>query len=181
MRWRAARNELKCGFINSGPRTSLFEIRRGLLAVMLTREGTTMAEKENTQVVKDAYAAFQRGDVAAIVNSCDENVEWHGVIGTEGVLPQSGRRRGRAEVAEFFKQVAETTDFTSFEPKEFVAQADKVVALGSYSARLKPSGQTYASDWVMVFTVRNGKVTGFQEFSDSAQLVRAYKGLAAGV
>jgi ketosteroid isomerase-like protein len=33
----------------------------------------------------------------------------------------------------------------------------------------------------MVCTVRNGKVTGFQEFSDSAQLVRAYKGLAAGV
>ena len=140
-----------------------------------------MAEKENTQVVKDAYAAFQRGDIAAILNSCDENVEWHGVIGTEGVLPQSGLRRGRAQVAEFFKQVAETTDFMSFEPKEFVAQADKVVALGSYSARLKPSGQTYASDWVMVFTVRNGKVTGFQEFSDSAQLVRAYKGLAAGV
>ena len=140
-----------------------------------------MTEAENTQVIKDAYAAFQRGDVAAIVNACDENVEWYGVIGTEGVLPQSGLRHGRAAVAEFFKQVAESTDFNSFEPKEFVAQGDKVVAQGSYSARMKPSGQTYASDWVMVFTVRNGKVTGFQEYSDSAQLVRAYKGVAAGV
>jgi ketosteroid isomerase-like protein len=55
------------------------------------------------------------------------------------------------------------------------------VALGSYSARLKPSGQNYSSDWVMVFTVRNGKVTGFREISDSAQLIRAYKGAAAGV
>ena len=140
-----------------------------------------MPEAENTQLIKDAYASFQRGDIAAILNNCDENVEWHGVIGTEGVLPQSGLRRGRAQVAEFFKQVGDTTDFTSFEPKEFVAQGDKVVALGSYSARMKPSGQTYASDWVMVFTVRNGKVTGFQEYSDSAQLVRAYKGVAAGV
>jgi uncharacterized protein len=140
-----------------------------------------MSEAQNTQVIKDAYAAFQRGDIAAILNACDENVQWQGVIGTEGVLPQSGLRRGRAQVAEFFKQVAETTDFKSFEPKEFVAQGDKVVALGSYAARLKPSGQNYSSDWVMVFTVRNGKVTEFREFSDSAQLVRAYKGATASV
>ena len=135
-----------------------------------------MAEAENTQLIKDAYAAFQRGDIAAILNSCDDNVEWQGVIGTEG-----GLRRGHAQVAEFFKQVAETTDFVSFEPKEFVAQGDKVVALGSYSAKMKPSGQSYASDWVMLFTVRNGKVAAFREFSDSAQLVRAYKGEAATV
>jgi ketosteroid isomerase-like protein len=62
-----------------------------------------MAESENTQLVKDAYAAFGRGDVAAIVNLCDENIEWHGVVGTEGVLPQSGVRHGKAAVAEFFK------------------------------------------------------------------------------
>ena len=140
-----------------------------------------MAEAANTQLIKEAYAAFQRGDIAAILNSCDDNVEWQGVIGTEGVLPQSGLRRGKAQVGEFFKQVADTTDFKSFEPKEFIAQGDKVVVLGSYAANMKPSGQRYASDWVMVFTVRNGKVTGFREFSDSAQLVRAYKGVAASV
>jgi uncharacterized protein len=146
---------------------------------MVERRVNTMAEAENTQLIKDAYAAFQRSDIAAILNLCDENVEWQGVIGTEGVLPQSGLRRGHAQVAEFFKQVAETTDFVSFEPREFVAQGDKVVALGSYSARMKPSGQDYSSDWVMLFTVRNGKVAAFREFSDSAQLVRAYKGESA--
>jgi ketosteroid isomerase-like protein len=140
-----------------------------------------MAEAANTQLVKDAYAAFQRGDIASILHTCDDNVEWEGVIGTEGVLPQSGKRRGKAQVGEFFKQVADTTDFKSFEPKEFIAQGDKVVVLGSYSATLKPSGQPYASDWVMVFTVRNGKLTSFREFSDSAQLVRAYRGVVAGV
>ena len=140
-----------------------------------------MAEAANTQLIKDAYAAFQRGDIASILNSCDDNVEWQGVIGTEGVLPQSGLRRGKAKVGEFFKQVADTTDFTSFEPKEFIAQDDKVVVLGSYSANMKPSGQRYASDWVMVFTVRNGKVTGFREFGDSAQMIRSYTGVAAGV
>jgi ketosteroid isomerase-like protein len=138
-----------------------------------------MAEAENTQLVKDAYAAFKRGDIAAILNACDENVEWQGVIGTEGVLPQSGLRRGRAAVAEFFKQVAESTDFKSFEPQEFVAQGNRVVAIGRYSATMKPSGLPYSSNWVMLFTVKNGKVTKFEEYSDSAQLVRAYTGTAA--
>jgi ketosteroid isomerase-like protein len=139
-----------------------------------------MSEAQNTQVVKDAYAAFQRGDIAAILNMLDDNVEWQGVIGTEGVLPQAGVRRGRASVADFFQHVAETTDFTSFEPKEFVAQGDQVVAVGSYTARMKPSGQPVSSSWVMLFTVRNGKVLRFREFTDSAQLVRAYTAAAVG-
>jgi ketosteroid isomerase-like protein len=140
-----------------------------------------MSEAQNTQVIKDAYAAFQRGDVKTILDSLDDNVVWQGVIGTEGVLPQSGVRQGRAAVAEFFKQVADTTDFTEFTPQTFVAQGDIVVALGRYSAKLKPSGGTMSSSWVMVFTLKNGKVIDFKEYSDSAQMVRAYKGVAAAV
>jgi ketosteroid isomerase-like protein len=139
-----------------------------------------MAESENTQLVKDAYAAFGRGDVAAIVNLCDENIEWHGVVGTEGVLPQSGVRRGKAAVAEFFKQVNDSTDFLTFEPQEFVAQDDRVVVIGRYSAKMKPSGHQYASGWVMLFTVKNGKIAKFAEYSDSAQLIRAYTGATVG-
>ena len=67
-----------------------------------------MSEAQNTQLVKDAYAAFQRGDIHTILDMLDENIEWHGVIGTKVVLPQAGRRRGRAAVAEFFRQVAES-------------------------------------------------------------------------
>jgi ketosteroid isomerase-like protein len=127
-----------------------------------------MSETQNTQVVKDAYAAFQRGDIATILNAVADDVEWQGVIGTEAV-------------GDFFKQVADSTEFTAFEPKEFVAQGDQVVAIGTYAARMKPSGHPYSSGWVMVFTVRDGKITRFREYTDSAQLVRAYSGVAARV
>jgi ketosteroid isomerase-like protein len=75
-----------------------------------------MAEAENVQLIKDAYAALQRGDITTLLNSCDENVEWQGVIDTSGVLPQAGLWRGRAAIAEFFMRVAEATDLTAFEP-----------------------------------------------------------------
>jgi ketosteroid isomerase-like protein len=96
------------------------------------------------------------------------------VIGTEGVLPQAGPRHGRAAVAEFFKQVAESTTFDTFEPREFIAQGDKVAVQGHYRGKANTTGKTYDTDWVMTFEIRGGKVVRFREFTDSAQLVRVY-------
>ncbi|HET7216633.1 MAG TPA: nuclear transport factor 2 family protein, partial [Vicinamibacterales bacterium] len=74
----------------------------------------------------------------------------------------------------------DSTDFLTFEPQEFVAQGDRVVVIGRYSAKMKPSGHQYASGWVMLFTVKNGKIAKFAEYSDSAQLIRAYTGATVG-
>jgi ketosteroid isomerase-like protein len=136
-----------------------------------------MSADRNTQVVKDAYAAFLRGDVAGVLNLLTDDVEWEGVKGTEGTLPQAGLRRGKADVARFFQEVDATTQFDRFEPQEFVAQGDSVVAIGVYSGTAKANGQHASSDWVMVFNMRDGKVARFREFCDSAALVRAYGGV----
>ena len=133
-----------------------------------------MSEARNTQTVKECYAAFQRGDVNTILNALADNVEWEGVKGTEGVAPHAGIRRGRAAVAEFFQIVGSTLDFQAFEPKEFVAQGDTVVAIGSYTATVKATRKSTSSDWTMIFNFQDGKITRFREFTDSAQLVRAY-------
>lgn len=137
-----------------------------------------MRETENTKVVQDAYAAFGRGDVQSILGSLDDNVVWKGVYGAASHVPTSGERRGKGQVAEFFTQVAQSLNFSRFEPKEFIATGDKVVALGHYTATTGV-GKTFDSDFAMVFTLRNGKVTEFQEFCDSAALNAAYTGAAA--
>jgi hypothetical protein len=139
-----------------------------------------MSDSRNTQIVKDAYAAFQRGDISAILNLLTEDIEWEGVKGTEGVLPQAGKRHGRAAVQEFFGQVGATTQFDTFEPREFIAQGDTVVAIGHYAGKAKPTGRSIATDWVMVFAFRGDKIASFREFTDSAQIVKAF-GQPAGV
>jgi hypothetical protein len=133
-----------------------------------------MSEARNTQTVKDAYAAFQRGDINTILAALADEVEWEAVKGTEGVAPHAGIRRGRAAVGEFFQIVGSTLDFQAFEPKEFVAQGDVVVAIGSYKVTVKATKKSTSADWVMVFTFRDGKIVRFREFTDSAQIVRAY-------
>ncbi len=133
-----------------------------------------MSEVQNTQSVKDAYAAFGRGDVDAILALVDEGIEWEGVKGAEGVAPQAGLRRGKAAVGGFFQLVGSTLDFQAFEPKEFVAQGDAVVAIGSYKTTVKATKRQTVSDWTMVFNFRNGKIVRFREFTDSAAVIRAY-------
>jgi len=132
-----------------------------------------MQETQNIKVVQESYAAFGRGDIQGILDRLDDDVLWKGVYGAAPHVPTAGERRGRAAVKEFFRLVGENVKFSRFEPKEFIATGDKVVALGHYTATT-PIGKRFDSDFAMVFTVRNGKVTEFQEFTDSAQINAAY-------
>jgi len=136
-----------------------------------------MQEAQNTKIVKDAYEAFGRGDVQTLLGYFDDAILWKPVHGAGRHVPTAGERRGKAAVGEFFKIVSEQVNFLRFEPKEFVAQGDKVVAIGHYVAKA-PTGRGFESDFVMVFTLRDGKVVEFQEFSDSAAINAAYDSAA---
>jgi ketosteroid isomerase-like protein len=133
-----------------------------------------MQEAANIKLVQEAYAAFGRGDVQGILDRLDDSITWKGVYGAGPHVPTSGERRGKPQVREFFEQVAQSVNFSRFQPKEFIATGDKVVALGHYTATT-PIGKKFDSDFAMVFTVRNSKVIAFQEFTDSAAVNAAYR------
>ena len=134
-----------------------------------------MSEQANVRLVQEAYAAFNRGDIQAALNSLSDNVEWI----APGVEPVAGTYRGKDGVAQFFQKVKETVEFSAFEPREYVAQGDRVVALGNYKATAHATGKLYQCDWVMSFTLRDGKVTKFQEFTDTAVIAAALTATSA--
>lgn len=136
-----------------------------------------MSEQENTEMVKQAYRNFQTGDIQALLNLLSEDVAWQ-LPEIEGV-PFAGKRQGREEVAQFFASLAEAQETLQFEPREFVAQKDKVVALGRYSWRVKGTGREYGSEWVHVFTLQGGKISGFHEYMDTASARAAYQKASA--
>ena len=131
-----------------------------------------MSEQDNVAVVRSAYENFRGGDITGILNSLTDEVDWR-LPEIEGV-PFSGGRTGRESVGGFFSLLAESQETVSFEPREFVAQGDKVIALGTYRWRVKKNGREYGGDWAHVFTVRDGKIAGFHEFMDSAAARAAY-------
>jgi ketosteroid isomerase-like protein len=77
-------------------------------------------------------------------------------------------------VRTFFAQLAESVDFKRFQPREFVSERDKVVALGFYEAAAKKTGRAFQSEWVMAFTIANGKVVKFREFADATAINAAF-------
>ncbi len=80
----------------------------------------------------------------------------------------------KAAFGEFFRTVDEVTETESFEPREFIAQGNKVVALGYYKFLSKPTGKTWEAEWAMVWTFREGKVAEFQFFGDTAAEAAAF-------
>jgi uncharacterized protein len=123
-----------------------------------------MGAQENVQIVKDAYAAFGRGDIQGLLAFLAEDIEW---ISPGGALPLAGTYRGRAALAGFFQKLSEVLEFSSFEPREFVADGDRVLVVGFDSWRAKATNRTFEGHWVMAFTFRNGKVTNVREYVDT--------------
>ena len=56
---------------------------------------------------------------------------------------------------------------------DFIAQDDKVVVLGFYRWRVKATGRTYSAKWAHVLTLRDGKIVGFTEYTDTAAMAAA--------
>ena len=131
-----------------------------------------MNEQDNLRIVQEGYADFARGDVQTLLGKFAEDIEW--VIPGSKANPLTGTYKGRNRVAEFFKLLADLTEISTFEPREFIAQGDKVVALGRETGRVKSTGRAFQSDWAMAFTLRNGKVVKFQEYADTANLDAAF-------
>lgn len=132
-----------------------------------------MNEEKNTQLVRDAYAAFKRGDIPAVLKEMSDDVAWF-LPGPKDIVPISGQRRGRAEVGAFFATLAETQEPEEFEPTELIAQGEMVVALGHYRWRVKATGRRFESDFAHVFTIKNGKVVKFHEYFDTYAGVQAF-------
>jgi ketosteroid isomerase-like protein len=128
----------------------------------------------NVTQVQSLYAAFGRGDIATILAGVSLDIDWE-TIGRASDFPTLGPRRGASAVREFFKLVADNEEFSDFSPREFYPSQDKVFVLGSYSLTIKKTGKKVASEWVHVFTLRDGKVTRFREHTDTAQFAEGFR------
>ena len=126
-------------------------------------------------LIQSLYASFGRGDIAAIIAACAPDIEWR-LNGSRSDHPLLGTWNGPKGVQAFFDELARLQDFSEFTPGEFLFARGRVFVLGHYAATMRNTGRKAASDWVHIFTMRNGKVAAFLEFNDTAEFARAWKG-----
>jgi uncharacterized protein len=131
-----------------------------------------MSEQQNVQIVKDGFAAYARGDMQGLLALFAEDIEW--IVPGEG-LPFAGTYRGLAEVEGFFQKISEMLEVSLFEPREFVAQGDRILVVGFERETVKATNRTFEEHWVFVFTFRNGKVTNVREYFDTLALAQGFE------
>ncbi|WP_332658944.1 nuclear transport factor 2 family protein [Brevundimonas sp.] len=129
-------------------------------------------EIANRAVVEELYRAFAANDAPAIARVLDENVVW---IEAEGG-PYADRNPYRGLGAVFdgvFGRIG--VHFRDFRitPETFLPSGNRVVVLGRYAGTEIVTRERLDAQFAHVFTVTNGKVTAFEQYTDTAQWVDA--------
>ena len=135
-----------------------------------------MSTENNIQTVKDFFAAIGRGDREALLALVAEDIEW--IVPGED-WPLAGSHRGHAGVADVLEMASKSIE-TSTEPREFIAQGDRVLVVGFASGKIKATGKSFEDDWVFAITVRDGRLTSIREYVDTQALARASQMVASG-
>ncbi len=118
--------------------------------------------------LREAYAAFNRGDIDSALEPFDSRIEWseppqfpgggtyHGIEGVKRYLTQS-----RAGIAE-----------GTSEPEQFVISGNRVVVLVHVRVRRKGSDAWHEVRIADVYTVKDGKAIQMRAFVDQREALR---------
>jgi hypothetical protein len=136
-----------------------------------------MSIEKNIQTVKDFFAAIGRGDREALLALVAEDIEW--IIPGED-WPLAGTRHGHAGLADLLETASKSME-TSTEPREFVAQGDRVLVVGFARGKIKATNKTFEDDWIFATTVRDGRLTNIREYINTQALARASQMDASGL
>jgi ketosteroid isomerase-like protein len=162
------------------PPTIAFPSKKPILKVRSSdiMEGI-MSEQANISLLKQAYAAYDKGDIQTLLGLLAQDIEWE-LPEVEGI-PFTGKRHGLAQVSDFFRVMAECQEAREFKPDRFLAQGDQVIVLGHATFTVKTTGAEYSDAWCHVFNVAGGKIASFKEYSDTHRAAQAYQAQGAGI
>jgi uncharacterized protein len=137
-------------------------------------KGVLVSAEENTRLAQSAYEAFGRGDMPALAEVMADDIEWT-IPGDPSDNPTAGTYRGKDEVLGWFGKLAEDLDYSAFEPRDFIAQGDKVVSVVHAEATVRNTGRPVVNDEVHFWTFEGGKLARFQVYFDTAAAAAAHR------
>jgi ketosteroid isomerase-like protein len=132
-----------------------------------------MSERANAELVQSFYANVAAGDIDAVIAllAPDFTIVYSG----PPVIPAAGTWNGH----EGFRRWAQAALQGHLPPEslsfaEFIVHGDKVVVPGHVTLRVKPTGKTCETDFLHLWTVRDGKLTSWRDFFDTYAVAQAY-------
>jgi uncharacterized protein len=130
----------------------------------------------NEQTVRELYAAFQQGDVAAIVARVADDVDWRNDHVASRECPWNGNFSGKANLPGFFKAVGEHLDISVFDVQKIAASGAVVAVYLRIESTLKKNGRGVKNDSVHFWTFNDrGQIAQYRHFNDTAAELAAWR------
>ena len=124
-----------------------------------------MADHPNAALVRRSLEALNTGNMEALVELLDDDVEWHEIGRAEPI-------RGKAALAQRFASGGEEDYDITGELHDVVANDDHTIAL--VQATAKRNGRTFTYRTAEIMHVRDGKVTARWAFSDDTAAINEF-------
>jgi ketosteroid isomerase-like protein len=124
--------------------------------------------QDNLETIRGLYAAFARGDVPFVLGTLDAQVEWNEA--ENFIYADRNPYLGPQAVLDgVFMRIGAEWDGFSAATEQLVGSGATVIALGRYRATCKATGKPVNAQFVHVFTLKDGKIVRFQQYTDTAQ------------
>ncbi len=118
--------------------------------------------------LRDAYSAFNRGNIDAAVEKLDAHIEWIEPV----EFPGGGVYHGRDGVKQYLTQSRAAWAEVSSEPERFIAAGQRIVVFVHARVRAKGSNEWQDVRLADVYTVRGGKIVEMRAFADRQEALR---------
>jgi ketosteroid isomerase-like protein len=119
---------------------------------------------DNVERVGAIFEAFGRGDIPFILDSLTDDVRFASYL--DPIVPWSGEFVGKERVMDFFQAIGGAIEVTGHPVDAIVADGETVYSRGSSTFNVRATGKSGATTWVYVWTLRDGKVSIYEQFND---------------
>jgi hypothetical protein len=125
---------------------------------------------KNFKAIESHYAASDCKDIAGMMAPVTAQTCWTEMAG----FPYAGTYIGPDAVIEgVFKRIGADWNGYNFALERLLDAGDTIVGVGAYSGTCKATGKSMEARVVHVWTMDNGKVKSFEQFTDTALVRRA--------
>jgi uncharacterized protein len=125
-----------------------------------------------TTIVEDFFTALASGNEQAALGlvTADATFEAQGPPS----VPIYGQFEGHDGVRHFIAILREMFDTERFEVRQSTQSDGVAFAYGYMQHRVRKTGQVFRSEWALYCEVRDGRISTYKMFEDTAALAAAY-------
>lgn len=133
----------------------------------------------NVGVVKGLYEAFGRGDIPAVLGAMNPGIKWYEAESSPYMPSGEAWIGPDAIFNNLFMKLQADWDGFAVHPKSFYEAGDSIIVEARYSGVHRRTGKSLDAQACHLWDVKDGKITRFQQYLDTAKFQDAMGGRQA--